>query len=332
MGKIIIYIEDDTVSAFNVIKGEPIRPKGLESMKLDSTESVSDFCEILRNKFNIDDFSEIDMSIYLVNEGADEEKLTALREELQNAYNYCENTVENTVELKRNIDKQNIELINENEKLKSKLEASIKETADLKEKLSELETQLQELNKFKEGVTKAIEKKKENQTIKKNTEINNKANDLNRLCRINFLMDCKEDKNRLIQPNIEDIKNSKKYGLIFHRLKNDQSIIKGNSCIGTYKINTSSVSILNLYKLQAIGEIPKKTKCEGKLFYVVENGFTVKEGDVVAVIGDEDWTTKDVVECLKRNSYDIQYVKNYENTVHPNNCENNPLIYDAETH
>ena len=56
MEKIIIYIENDTVSACNVKKGEPIRPKGLDSMKLDSKESVSNFCKILRDKYNIDDF------------------------------------------------------------------------------------------------------------------------------------------------------------------------------------------------------------------------------------------------------------------------------------
>ena len=88
----IIYIENDTVSAFNVKKGEPIRPKGLDSIKLDAKESVSNFCKILRDKYNIDDFSEIDMSICLVDEGADEEKLTALREELQNAHKFYENT------------------------------------------------------------------------------------------------------------------------------------------------------------------------------------------------------------------------------------------------
>ena len=330
MEKIIIYIENDTVSAFNVKKGEPIRPKGLDSMKLDSEESVFDFCDILKTKFNIDDFS--DMSIYLVNEGANAETITALREELQSAHNFYENTKENSIELTKKNEETIIILKEQVDNLKVHNDSLETENHSLQKKITEYESERTSLRDFKESVIKTCEKKLEQQNIKKNDEINNKANDLNRLCRINFLMDCKEDKNRLIQPNIEDIKNSKKYGLIFHRLKNDQSIIKGNSCIGTYKINTSSVAILNLYKLQAIGEIPKKTKCEGKLFYVVENGFTVKEGDVVAVIGDEDWTTKDVVECLKRNSYDIQYVKNYENTVHPNNCENNPLIYDAETH
>lgn len=212
------------------------------------------------------------------------------------------------------------------------LENLTSEVSTLKKTIEEKDSEISELQSFKELVLRAIEKKREKQTIKADSEINKKIDNSNRICKINFGMDCKEDKNRLIQPNIEDIKNSKKYGLIFHRLKKDQSIIKGNSCIGTYKINISSVPIFNIIKMQAFGEIPKKTKRDGKIFYVVENGFEVKEGDVVAVIGDEDWTTKDVVECLKRNSYNNQYVKNYENTVHPSNCENNPLIYDAETH
>ena len=72
-------------------------------------------------------------------------------------------------------------------------------------------------------------------------------------------------------------------------------------------------------------------KINGRIYYFANDNALVGNGEIVAVIGDEDWTTKEVVECLKRNSYDIPYVKNYENTVHLN-YENNPLIYDAETH
>lgn len=212
------------------------------------------------------------------------------------------------------------------------LENLTSEVSTLKKTIEEKDSEISELQSFKELVTKKVEEKMfAQQTEKKNNEINNRAGDLNRLCRINFLMDCKEDKNFLIQPDREDIKNSKKYGLIFHWLKKDQSIITGNSRIGTYKIDTSSVPFLDIYKLHRFLDISKKTNREGKLFYVVNNDSKVKEGDVVAVIGDEDWTPKEVVEWLKRNSYDIPYVKNYENTVHLN-YENNPLIYDAETH
>jgi len=207
---------------------------------------------------------------------------------------------------------------NKTQELETKV-SKLTESIELKDK------ELQELTQFKEKVTKAIEKKLENQTIKKNAEINNRAGDLNRLCRINFLMDCEEDKNLIIKPSVEDIKNSKKHAFIFHWLKKDQSIIKDNSRIGTYKMDMPSVPYYKIKEMLSFIEISisKTTKCEGKIFYVVDNDSKVNEGDVVAVIGDEDWTSKDVVEYLKRNSYNIPYI---------NKNENNPLIYDAETH
>lgn len=267
MERIIIYIEDDTVSAFNVKKGESIRPKGLDSMKLDSKESVSNFCKILRDKYNIDDFSDIDMSIYLVNEGADEEKLTALREELQNAYNYCENTVENTIELERNIDKQNIELINENEKLKSKLEASIKETADLKEKLSELETQVQELNKFKEGITNAIEKK-----LEQKKSIQEKRERQDCIHKIDFIHDSQWNDNDKFSPH-----SSEK--VYFHRkLLNGKKVSYGQ-IIGVYNRDkdTSTFSVSGRCMM---------AKTNGILYYLTDENKAVGHGDIVAVIGD----------------------------------------------
>lgn len=154
MERILIYIENDTVSAFNVKKGEPIRPKGLDSIKLDSKESVSNFCKILRDKYNIDDFSEIDMSICLVDEGADEEKLTALREELQNAHKFYENTEENTIELAKKNDETIKELKTQVDKLKSLNDSLKSEKESLQKTITEYESELTSLREFKESVTK----------------------------------------------------------------------------------------------------------------------------------------------------------------------------------
>ena len=270
MEKIIIYIEDDTVSAFNVKKGEPIRPKGLDSMKLDSKESVSVFCKILRDKFNIDDFSEIDMSICLVNEDVNTEILAALREELQNAYNYCENNAENTVELKRNIDKQNLELINENEQLKSQLESSIKENADLQERMSELETQVQELSQFKEEISKAIDKKLE----QKKSILERKERQERQDCihKIDFIHDSQWNDNNKFSPHTSE-------QVYFHRkLQNGKKVSYGQ-IIGVYNRDkdTSTFSVSGRCMM---------AKTNGILYYLTDENKAVGHGDIVAVIGD----------------------------------------------
>ena len=270
MEKIIIYIEDDTVSAFNVKKGEPIRPKGLDSMKLDSKESVSVFCKILRDKFNIDDFSEIDMSICLVNEDVNTEILAALREELQNAYNYCENNAENTVELKRNIDKQNLELINENEQLKSQLESSIKENADLQERMSELETQVQELSQFKEEISKAIDKKLE----QKKSILERKERQERQDCihKIDFIHDSQWNDNNKFSPHTSE-------QVYFHRKLQIGKKVSYGQIIGVYNRDkdTSTFSVSGRCMM---------AKTNGILYYLTDENKVVSHGDIVAVIGD----------------------------------------------
>lgn len=267
METIIIYLEADTASAFNVTKGSPINIKGMPSIVINSKESVFQFCDILKEKFNIDDFSEIDMSIYLVNIDANENVLSLLRNELSSVHNYCENTAENTVELKRNIDKQNVELINENAKLKSKLEASIKETADLKEKLSELETQVQELNKFKEGVTKAIEKK-----LEQKKSIQEKRERQDCIHKIDFIHDPQWNDNDKFSPHCLE-------KVYFHRkLLNGKKVSYGQ-IIGVYNRDkdTSTFSVSGRCMM---------SKKKGILYYLTDENKAVGHGDIVAVIGD----------------------------------------------
>lgn len=352
MTRLIIYIDSEQkASAYRIEEDNSY------SISFNGNEYESDlptFAEIVRDELRATPLSKMEsrggISVLLVSNGAANESIRKIMELLFHDENEEGMLNVNIQELNVIEARYFLSLIGIPEspsakdfaqffEIEKKSLVNAQELEELKSKLTELQgdlenktSEISELQSFKELVLRAIEKKREKQTIKADAEINKKIDDSNRICKINFLMDCKEDKNLLIQPNSEDIKNSKKYGLIFHWLKKDQSIIKGNSRIGTYKIDTSPVSFLDIYKLQRIGEISKKTKREGKLFYVVNNDSKVKEGDVVAVIGAEDWTTKDVVECLKRNSYNIPYVKNYENTVSPNKNENNPLIYDSETH
>ena len=267
METIIIYLEANTASAFNVTKGSPINIKGMPSMIIDTRESVFQFCNILKDKFHIDDFSEIDMSIYLVNEDANTESLAALREELQNAYNYCENTVENTVELKRSIDKQNLELINENEKLKSQLESSIKENADLQERMSELETQVQELSLFKEEISKAIDKK-----LEQKKAILERKERQDCIHKIDFIHDSQWNDNDKFSPH-----SSEK--VYFHRkLLNGKKVSYGQ-IIGVYNRDkdTSTFSVSGRCMM---------AKTNGILYYLTDENKAVGHGDIVAVIGD----------------------------------------------
>lgn len=198
MEKIIIYIENDTVSACNVKKGEPIRPKGLDSMKLDSKESVSNFCKILRDKYNIDDFSDIDMSICLVNEGADEEKLTALREELQNAHKFYENTEENTIELAKKNDETIKELKTQVDKLKSLNDSLKSEKESLQKTITEYESELTSLREFKESVTKKAEEK-----LTKINEVREKREIEAQLIKADFIHDDQWDINNRFIPHAD---------------------------------------------------------------------------------------------------------------------------------
>ena len=203
------------------------------------------------------------------------------------------------------------------EELKSKL-------TKLQGELDNKNSEISELQKFRESVIKEREKEIKKQTIKAKDEIKKKIDDSNRICKINFRMDCKETKRIYSVP---DVKGDIKFN--FSKISEEGTMIKKGTSIGLYAIASLPAlltsGILNSLSL-ALSNLPpidKKAKRSGKLFYVVNDMDVVGEGDVVAVIGDEDWTTKDVVECLKRNSYNIPYVNKYEN---------NPLIYDSETH
>ena len=209
------------------------------------------------------------------------------------------------------------------EELKSKL-------TKLQGELDNKNSEISELQKFRESVIKEREKEIKKQTIKAKDEIKKKIDNSNRICKINFRMDCKETK-RI--DSVPDVKGDIKFNFLKYSEKGTKieegTMIEKDTCIGLYAIASLPASFTSGFlnsvslALRNLPPINKNAKRSGKLFYVVNDMDVVEEGDVVAVIGDEDWTTKDVVECLKRNSYNIPYVNKYEN---------NPLIYDSETH
>lgn len=271
MEKIIIYIEGDTVSAFNVKKGEPIRPKGLDSMKLDSKESVSNFCKILRDKYNIDDFSEIDMSICLVDEGADEEKLTALREELQNAHKFYENTEENTIELAKKNDETIKELKTQVDKLKS-LNASLKsEKESLQKTITEYESELTSLREFKESVTKKAEEK-----LTKINEVREKREIEAQLIKADFIHDDQWDINNRFFPHAD---TDAVY--IHQKLKNGETVSLG-SIIAIY----DDILLGKNKSYRENGARIIKSKVSGRIFYLSEENQTITHGYPIAMIGD----------------------------------------------
>ena len=271
MEKIIIYIENDTVSACNVKKGEPIRPKGLDSMKLDSKESVSNFCKILRDKYNIDDFSDIDMSICLVNEGADEEKLTALREELQTAHNFYENTEENTIELAKKNDETIKELKTQVDKLKS-LNASLKsEKESLQKTITEYESELTSLREFKESVTKKAEEK-----LTKINEVREKREIEAQLIKADFIHDDQWDINNRFFPHAD---TDAVY--IHQKFKNGETVSLG-SIIAIY----DDILLGKNKSYRENGARIIKSKVSGRIFYLSEENQTITHGYPIAMIGD----------------------------------------------
>ena len=272
MEKIIIYIEGDTVSAFNVKKGEPIRPKGLDSMKLDSKESVSVFCKILRDKFNIDDFSEIDMSICLVNEGANAQTINALREELQTAHNFYENTEENTIELANKNDETIKELKTQVDKLKSLNDSLKSEKESLQKTITEYESELTSLRELKELVTKKAEEK-----LTKINEVREKREFEKKLIKADFIHDSQWDINNRYFPRADtDI-------VYFHKKLNDGDYVKsnGSTIIGKYNdVNGDDKWSPNGAKLITCNNM------SGRIYYFAEENETITHGTPIAIIGD----------------------------------------------
>lgn len=295
----------------------------------------TEFAKILKKELRVNTLSEVKdgISVLIVSDGATNETVRTIisnllhtgdEDGILNVDIQEINVIESKyiLQLLGNPERPEAENFVQFFEIAQKAMVNAQELEELKLKLSELQSELEnktseisELQSFKELVLRAIEKKREKQTIKAEAEINKKIDDSNRICKINIRMDCKETETIIVQPEPNSFKTFR-----FHRLKKDQSFLNSNTVIGTYKANLPPLMLyMKIYDYQ----ISKKSKRDGKVFYMVENDSIVKEGDVVAVIGDEDWTTKDVVECLKRNSYNIPYI---------NKFENNPLIWDAENH
>ena len=271
MEKIIIYIEHDTVSAFNVKKGEPIRPKGLDSIKLDSKESVSNFCKILRDKYNIDDFSEIDMTIYLVNEEANTEILAALREELQNAHKFYENTEENTIELAKKNDETIKELKTQVDKLKSLNDSLKSEKESLQKTITEYESELTSLREFKESVTKKAEEK-----LTKINEVREKREIEAQLIKADFIHDDQWDINNRFIPHAD---TDAVY--IHQKFKNGETVSLG-SIIAIY----DDILLGKNKSYRENGARIIKSKVSGRIYYLVEENETITHGSPIAMIGD----------------------------------------------
>ena len=271
MEKIIIYIENDTVSACNVKKGEPIRPKGLDSMKLDSKESVSNFCKILRDKYNIDDFSEIDMTIYLVNEEANTEILAALREELQNAHKFYENTEENTIELAKKNDETIKELKTQVDKLKSLNDSLKSEKESLQKTITEYESELTSLREFKESVTKKAEEK-----LTKINEVREKREIEAQLIKADFIHDDQWDINNRFIPHAD---TDAVY--IHQKFKNGETVSLG-SIIAIY----DDILLGKNKSYRENGARIIKSKVSGRIFYLSEENQTITHGYPIAMIGD----------------------------------------------
>ena len=271
MERILIYIENDTVSAFNVKKGEPIRPKGLDSIKLDSKESVSNFCKILRDKYNIDDFSEIDMTIYLVNEEANTEILAALREELQNAHKFYENTEENTIELAKKNDETIKELKTQVDKLKSLNDSLKSEKESLQKTITEYESELTSLREFKESVTKKAEEK-----LTKINEVREKREIEAQLIKADFIHDDQWDINNRFIPHAD---TDAVY--IHQKFKNGETVSLG-SIIAIY----DDILLGKNKSYRENGARIIKSKVSGRIFYLSEENQTITHGYPIAMIGD----------------------------------------------
>lgn len=294
METIIINIDANIASAFNVTKNKPINIKGLPTMKLQEKEDVVKFLKILKTKFNIDDFKEIDMTIYLVNQNANKDILKDLRAELENAHNFYESTPENTIELKKKNDAEVKQLNEKLNKLQEKIEKLTKENKSLKEKLKKSESVLQQVSATDDKNTSSEKQEAENLHVPV-SEIEKLKEDESRICRVELGTDLVLVHALYFYHEQIRTMNGKKPSL---NIKEGDYVEKGD-IIGLYNIHSypNFVSVAEIiiawdfcFQITA--------KRFGKIFYFCNNHSLVKPNQIVAVIGEPSWTREDALKFV----------------------------------
>lgn len=310
----IIFITKDTLQTFKVVdeKYEALNSKGLSYINYNSESDLAEYADILKTKYNIDDFSEIKISFSIINVGAEDKYIDSLKSLLEGAEKIDVNNIEKLIplvlaskgEIKTNTALQEdyevaLKKIEQLEDEKNKLiEDNKKQTDEIDNLVSQIASLKDEIESIKNAKIEA--EKLEEQKLEKERELSKS------IYKIDFL------------------KNAEEYGIVFSipkeqtvtfnkKFKNGDKVSQG-SVIAYYKDNRYTNSFV-------YGDgIPIIALKAGTIYYMVNDNAKVKNGDVIAVIGEENWTKDDAIHFLKQSSK--------SETQKKNECE--PVIIKAD--
>lgn len=286
----IIFITKDTLQTFKVVdeKYEALNSKGISYINYNSETDLTDYVEILKTKYNIDEFSEINISFSIINVGAEDKYIDSLKELLDGAERIDVNNIEKLIplvlaskgEIKTNTALQEdyeeaLKKIEQLEDEKNKLiEASKKQTDEIDNLVSQIASLKDEIESIKNAKIEA--EKFEEQKQEKERELSES------IYKIDFLKNAEDSGIVFSMPKGQTVTFSKKF-------KNGEMVSKGAVIAIYYKgypYNTLSITALKA----------------GRIYYMVNDNANVKNGDVVAVIGEKNWTKDDAIDFLKQSS------------------------------
>ena len=306
----IIFITKDTLQTFKVVdeKYEALNSKGLSYINYNSESDLAEYADILKTKYNIDDFSEINISFSIINVGAEDKYIDSLKSLLDGAEKIDVNNIEKLIplvlaskgEIKTNTALQEdyeaaVKKIEQLEDEKNKLiESSEKQTDEINNLISQTDSLKSEIDSIKKEKIKT--EKLEEQKLEKERELSES------IYKIDFLKNAEDSGIVFSMPKGQTVTFNKKF-------KNGDMVSQGSVIATYYKGLRFSSGEVSIFALKA-----------GRIYYMVNDNANVKNGDVIAVIGEENWTKDDAIYFLKQSSE--------SETQKKNECE--PVIIKAD--
>ena len=270
----IIFITKDTLQTFKVVdeKYEALNSKGISYINYNSETDLTDYVEILKTKYNIDEFSEINISFSIINVGAEDKYIDSLKKLLDGAERIDVNNIEKLIPLvlaSKGEIKTNTALQEDYEEALKKIEQLEDEKnkliEDSKKQTDEIDNLISQTDSLKSEIDSIKKEKIKTETLEKQTQ--EKERKLSEsIYKIDFLKNAEDSGIVFSMPKGQTVTFSKKF-------KNGDMVSQG-SVIATY------------YKGSRFnGEVSITTLKAGRIYYMVNDKANVKNGDVIAVIG-----------------------------------------------
>lgn len=299
----IIFITKDTLQTFKVVdeKYEALNSKGLSYINYNSESDLAEYADILKTKYNIDDFSEIKISFSIINVGAEDKYIDSLKSLLEGAEKIDVNNIEKLIPLVLASKGE----IKTNTALQEDYEVALK-------KIEQLEDEKNKLIEFSEKQTDEI-----NNLISQTDSLKSEIESIkNKKIEAEKLEEQKQEKERELSKSIYKIdflKNAEESGIALYIPKGSSVTFHKNFKNGDMVSQGSVIAFYN-------GGISITALKAGRIYYMVNDNANVKNGDVIAVIGEKNWTKDDAIFFLK-NSNNSETEKKKE-------CE--PVIIKAD--